>query len=185
MGGAIENIPLPDLLAQQADIAASGADTGLRFRLGADTTTFQQVIFQHDYTGFFQLHFPNRTTDNGMMVRCVATHPEDTSQTVRSNWASLTLLGMLITIMLITLITIMLITLIAVLLIVLQMALYHSMLHYSLLHLLRLYMLLRVKSLFYLAQKELKTKPLLCSKHMTLSLTVLLIMMCHYHSLYY
>ena len=122
MGGAIESIPLPDLPAQQAEIAASGTDTGLRFRLGADSATFQRVIFQRDYTGFFQLHFPNRTTDNDMMVRCVATHPEDTSQTVRSNWASLTLLGKLITliaIMLITLIAIMLITLIAIILITL------------------------------------------------------------------
>ena len=73
VGGAIESIPLPDLPAQQAEIAASGTDTGLRFRLGADSATFQRVIFQRDYTGFFQLHFPNRTTDNDMMVRCVAT----------------------------------------------------------------------------------------------------------------
>ena len=93
VGEAIVSVPLPDLNTQRADIAASGVDSGLRFRLGADIITFQRVIFQHNHTGYFQLHFANRASDDGMMVRCVATHPEDSSQVVRSNWATLTLLG--------------------------------------------------------------------------------------------
>ena len=93
VGEDIVSVPLPDLNTQRADIAASGIDSGQRFRLGADIITFQRVVFQHDHTGYFQLHFANRTLDDGMMVRCVATHPEDSSQAVRSNWATLTLLG--------------------------------------------------------------------------------------------
>ena len=88
----MESVPLPDLDAQLAGIGTG--DPGLRFRLGADLQTFQRVTFQHDHTGYFQLHFPNQTTENGMRFRCVATHPDDPLQVVKSNWASLTLLGM-------------------------------------------------------------------------------------------
>ena len=88
----MESVPLPDLDAQLAGIGTG--DPGLRFRLGADLQTFQRVTFQHDHTGYFQLHFPNQTTENGMRFRCVATHPDDPLQVVKSDWASLILLGM-------------------------------------------------------------------------------------------
>ena len=91
-GGSVKSVSLPDLQAQWAAID-SDPDPLSRFRLGADTVTYRQVIFQRDHTGHFQLHFPDRSADDRMNVRCVATHPDDPSQSVRSNWATLFVQG--------------------------------------------------------------------------------------------
>ena len=92
-GGPIQSVPLPNLQAQLAVIDSQSDPLG-KFRLGADSVTHRQVIFQRNYTGFFQLHFPDpQLSDDGMTVRCVATHPEYNTQFVKSNWATLTIKG--------------------------------------------------------------------------------------------
>ena len=94
VGGAIESVPLPNLRSQLDAINAEGGiNSVIRFRLGADTVTYRRVLFQFESSGFFQLHFPNRTTDDRMQFRCVATQPDDATQVVRSNWATLFVKG--------------------------------------------------------------------------------------------
>ena len=94
--GPIQSVPLPNLQDQLAVIDSDQSDPAAltRFRLGADSVTHRQVIFQRNHTGFFQLHFPDPLSDDGMMVRCVATHPHHNTQHVRSNWAALTIKGL-------------------------------------------------------------------------------------------
>ena len=45
------------------------------------------AIIQYDHTGYFQLHSPS-LTNNGLQVRCVATHPDSPTEIVYSDWAS-------------------------------------------------------------------------------------------------
>ena len=47
-------------------------------------------LFQYDHIGYFQLHFPTNF-DDGSRVRCLARHPQDPSQQVESQWATITI----------------------------------------------------------------------------------------------
>ena len=47
-------------------------------------------LFQYDHIGYFQLHSPT-TFDDGSRVRCLARHPQDPSQQVESQWATITI----------------------------------------------------------------------------------------------
>ena len=44
--------------------------------------------FQYDHIGYFQLHSP-KEFDDGSRVRCLARHPDDPSQQVESQWATI------------------------------------------------------------------------------------------------
>ena len=46
--------------------------------------------FQYDHIGYFQLHTPTEM-DDGSRVRCLARHPQDPSQQVESQWATITI----------------------------------------------------------------------------------------------
>ena len=48
--------------------------------------------FQYNHIGYFQLHAPT-STDNGSRVRCIARHPDDASQQVTSDWATIIISG--------------------------------------------------------------------------------------------
>ena len=46
--------------------------------------------FQYDHIGYFQLHSPLEL-DDGSRVRCLARHPDDSSQQVESQWATISI----------------------------------------------------------------------------------------------
>ena len=53
---------------------------------GSDTLS----TFQYDHIGYFQLHSPTEL-DDGSRVRCLARHPDDSSQQVESQWATISI----------------------------------------------------------------------------------------------
>jgi hypothetical protein len=71
---------------------ASTGTTELLDLTGSETLS----SFQYDHIGYFQFHSPT-SLDDGSRVRCLARHPEDPSQQVESQWATIFISGELLT----------------------------------------------------------------------------------------